>query len=528
MHLVKTNRVRAVISNLIALENLTPDEALNIKEQLTYKNPAYVNVKRYSKYSYTRVPEYLVYYRAEGNKLYVPRGFDLSQFEDISVTDLTKENKVEYPKFCLELREAQKEAESFYFKRNSGNNLFGIFRLPTGKGKTILALHLASVLKQKTLVVVHKDDLVTGWKKDIDLCFNKKIVSGLIKAKSRTVGSQITIATIQTLNNLSQEDFDKLVSQFGLVILDEMHHCPATSYSCIAKFPAKYIVGLTATPERADGLAHILNLYFGGFAYSFADDNTQEDKEEDILPIKVIKKTCPVECTPICRLTSSVRGDKYEVVSFNPSKEKERTEHFKPILEIPYENRPKISLHKIDDYVVTNEIFMKQVIDDIVSEYEKGHSCLVFFAQKEHINIYFDELVKRVGINHICKYYGDNKTNDLTLQVAEATRKHITLATYSKCTEGTNVKQWEVAFLVSSIKDGKNVEQAVGRIRRAKECNVGKINPVLVYDYYLPNVYILKNHYSSRLERYRLLKCDLSSAELPKIPKSLTSRGFKR
>ena len=98
-------------------------------------------------------------------------------------------------------------------------------------------------------------------------------------------------------------------------------------------------------------------------------------------------------------------------------------------------------------------------------------------------------------------FYGDNTNNKAVLEKAESTRKFITLTTYAKATEGTNVKQWEVEFLVSSINNGKNTEQALGRIRRVKEGF--KINPVIFYDYRFPDVYLMKNHGFTRDKRYK-------------------------
>ena len=100
-------------------------------------------------------------------------------------------------------------------------------------------------------------------------------------------------------------------------------------------------------------------------------------------------------------------------------------------------------------------------------------------------------------------YYGDAKeSKDEMKRKAETKEVLITIATYSIATEGTNVKQWEVAVLVASINNEKNVEQAVGRIRRTKE---GKISPVVVYDYSLPNVYTISRHIYTRMRRYHKL-----------------------
>ena len=101
----------------------------------------------------------------------------------------------------------------------------------------------------------------------------------------------------------------------------------------------------------------------------------------------------------------------------------------------------------------------------------------------------------------------------------------VTLATYAKATEGTNVKSWEVGFLVSSLNNEKNVEQAVGRIRRSKE---GKISKAILYDYRNTNSYSISNHGYTRDKVYSDLQFEIES-HLPiksKGKKELFGRGF--
>lgn len=518
MHILKPNKVVADVNSRICFKGLSSVELIDLKEHLTFKNPAYAKVKQYSKWSYTKVPEYITYYDISGDNVIVPRGYSI---KTNNVINNTKRVQVPYPQFCLQLRDTQKQAAEAYIKNNQTLDLNGIIQLPTGKGKSILGLYLAFALQQRTLIIVHKEDLVTGWKKDVNLCFGGKVECGIIKAKKREVGKQITIATVQTLSRMSAEELNNLTDKFGMVILDEMHHCPSSSYSVIQNFPARYLLGLTATPERSDGLEFVMNLYFGGFAFKY---NSELDIEEkDILPVKVIKRECLIECTPVCVQISTQRGKKYEVIYFHTQGGKTLSDKEIKLTDIPYNERPKISYLSIDDFVVRDERVIEQVCEDICFEYNNKRSIVVFLTQKEHINIYFDRLVQLLGIDNVTKYYGDNKTNDLSLQIAEEKKPHVTLATYAKCSEGTNVKQWEVGFLVSSINNGKNVEQVAGRIRRTKQ---NKINPVLLYDYSFPNVYSLKNHYATRKERYNKLNF-IMPVESPKS-RSLFNRGFKK
>lgn len=484
--------VEIVIKGKKLLKNLSLEEMTSIKDDLTLINPAYVSAKKYSKYNYISIPKYLQYYRSyDNNSLIVPRGYKLPFSCEVKITDLRVENPVTYPEFVLELREEQRKAFKAYMK-NPENS---IISLPTGMGKSILGIYIASELKQKTLIIVQKDDLVTGWKKDIKLCFNDKIKVGLIKGKSREISNHITLATVQTLNKLTKEEIENLGKEFGLVILDELHHVPASSYAVIDLFPSKYRLGLTATPERDDGLDKVMNFFFGDIAYKY--EYSREDNI--ILPVEVIMKTSPVVYTP--KVTYKGR----EVF----------------IDEIPIEKRPNISYHTVDDYVVRNKEYINLVCNDIINEYKQNRSIIVFFNQVEHCKLYFNELKNRGVDEKRIQIYAGSQKNENLLERAESKEVLITIATYKKATEGTNVKSWEVAFLVSSIKSEKNVEQAVGRIRRNKE---GKLNPVRVYDYRQDFVYSMKTHARNREIRYRKLKFSIKREN---FANRKFSRGFR-
>ncbi len=514
------------------LTRLTDEERAIIKESLTFNNPKYAQAKKFGRGRYTSIPPYLTYYSEfnseDGISLRVPIGVDIAKIlhkEPIpSLTRFTK-NEVEYPPFNLELRDDQRKAFDGFmnYKRPSypEPNHMGIIQLPTGKGKTILGLYFASVLKQKTLVLVHKDDLVVGWKKDIELCFGN-IDVGLIKAKSRKVGEQITIATVQTLAKMDDKELGKYLKEFGLVIQDEVHHCAATTFNIIDRFSAYYKIGLSATPTRGDGLTHAFDIFFGGIVYRHK--YIKEDK--DILPVRVIVEKGRAKYRPFVTLNSNgVPNNQYfNLYDFKPE---ELPSKYCTIDSLPYEKRPIIPHHFTDDAVVTSRAFKIQVCSEILRHVKQGHSCLALFTQKEHINLYFNYLKRYLPENSIIKYYGDSKENSADLmEKAEKREALITLATLAKATEGTNVKAWEVLFLVSSMNNEKNVEQALGRIRRT---NAGKINPVLVYDYIHPNVALMKSHFGTRNAVYKKLKCDIvaDNSVLADSTGNMFKRGFK-
>lgn len=490
--IIYSSNIKIPISKILDIDKL--------KSDFTKDNPKYAKIKKYSKYEFTREKPYIQYYTLTNNHVYLPIGSNIYPYlfepRNINMIDNRVFTQVTYPDFLLTLRSDQLKCANNYIADNQNPYLLrGSIQMPTGKGKSILGLYLAHYYKAKTLIVVHKDDLVRGWKEDVALSFGNNISVGIIKAKSRVVGEQITIATIQTLSKLPKEELEVLFNTFGMVIQDEMHHCPASSFELVNKFNCRYRLGLTATPEREDGLSDVMNYYFGDF--STVIESSNEDEYGDILPVKVKRIDIPFSYIPYCYLDS--KSGKYKLCKNDNIKESI------PINQLPFENRPNISHLTLDKKVVSSNLSIYS--NYIINTYNKGFSVIAFLAQKEQVRNLKEFLVKKgVPENDIGLYYGDTsqKENENILKTAETKRKYITLTTYSKATEGTNVKQWEVAFLISSIKSGKNLEQAIGRIRRSKKDN--KLKEVIVYDFRYPNVYLLKNHTYSKDLRYKKLK----------------------
>ena len=500
------------------LKDLTLDQKKKIKDALTYDNPAYLSAKRYSRNRYITIPPYISYFKEGKNGFTIPIGVnveDLLKVKAEEVIDNRIDSEVSYPEFTLELREDQQKAKDAYLSSQKESVPKCLIQLPTGKGKTILALNLAYTLKQRTLVLVHKDDLVTGWQKDIEECFGGKVEPGLIKAKKRNVGKQITIATVQTLSRMSEEELSYYLDKFGLVVQDECHHVGLNIFNIIDQFQSKYKLGLTATPKRGDGLDFVFTLFFGGIVYK--SEYTAEDT--DILPVNVIVKESNAVYEPFL----------YDNQVFNKCdyKEEELPDKLVLLKDLPYEERPRVPFLVVDDMLVSSPKHKIGVCKDIIREYREGHSCIAFFTQKEHIVSYYNYLKLFIPKETILLYYGDNKEkSDVMIEKAESRKCLVTLATYAKATEGTNVKSWEVGFLVSSVNSEKNVEQAVGRIRRRKE---GKINPAILYDYRFSESYSISSHGSTKDKVYRKLKFNITGkSRTTKTKKSgIFSRGYK-
>lgn len=480
----------------------------SIKNDLTLLNPKYVSAKRFSKWNNISIPKYLTFYDSYKDFMELPLGYELP-WEIDTLLDERVVSSVEYPKIKITLRDNQKDAYTKWLEDTDK----GIICMATGKGKSILGIYCAYALRQKCLVIVHKNDLFTGWQDDCKVCFGEDFNCGLIGNGKKKVGDQITIATIQTLNSWASRDLDSFndfVEQFGMVIIDEMHHIAGSIYDLINHFPAYYRIGLTATPERADGLTDVMYWYLGKMAYRYVYEVT----DEDILPVRVKILTSKAHYAPKCyKIPNGCAKDgttyfKYvlEDAVSNPKPEWEL------ILaeEVPVKQRPKINYSHIDDRAVTALTTMSLVGDQVYDRYTKGSNIILFFSQKVHCKYYRDFMSEtyNIPLNEMCIYNGDYRRDELAnmKRGIEDGKIKITFATFSIATEGTNVKAWDTAVLVSSINNGKNVEQAVGRARRAKK---GKAPYAVVLDVRYPEVYALKNHKWERDRRYKQLKCQI-------------------
>ena len=145
----------------------------------------------------------------------------------------------------------------------------GILVMPPGAGKTVSAIEAVIRRGQKTLVLVHTKDLKEQWLNRFKTFTG--ITPGVIDDKNFDTEQPVIIGMVQTLTGRRlTEDFLK---SFGCVILDEGHHAPASTFErLINQFPARYRYGLTATPERRDGLTFMLHGGFGPILYEVKRD----------------------------------------------------------------------------------------------------------------------------------------------------------------------------------------------------------------------------------------------------------------
>src|SRR5205085_336571 len=137
----------------------------------------------------------------------------------------------------------------------------GVIILPTGAGKSLVAQMAIELCGRSTLVVVPTIDLMNQWYDLLLSCFRAEV--GLIGGGYFEVGA-LTITTYASAFRF----MERLGNQFGLVIFDECHHLPSSIHRYAAEMSlAPFRLGLTATPERADGAERELTRLVGPFVY---------------------------------------------------------------------------------------------------------------------------------------------------------------------------------------------------------------------------------------------------------------------
>ena len=171
--------------------------------------------------------------------------------------------------FVGTLRPDQEQAVSAMLQHDAG-----VLCAPTAFGKTVTAAAIIARRGVNTLVLVHRTELLKQWQErlqtflGLDTKAAKGVVGTIGGGKAKPTG-QIDIAVMQSLSR--QGEVHALVENYGQVIVDECHHVGATSFDAILKRTrAKYVLGLTATPIRRDGLQPVIFMQCGPIRHTAA------------------------------------------------------------------------------------------------------------------------------------------------------------------------------------------------------------------------------------------------------------------
>jgi superfamily II DNA or RNA helicase len=181
--------------------------------------------------------------------------------EDYEIVDKRNDLPIEPLDFKFTLRDSQ---QSVYDEVEDSC----IINAWVSWGKTFTALAIANKLQQKTLIVTHTLALRGQWEKEIKKVFG--VTAGVIGSGKFETDSPFVVGNVQTL----YRNIDKIVSSFGTIILDEMHHVSSPTFTRIVDASkARYKIGLTGTMQRKDGRHVVFRDYFSSTVFKPPKEN---------------------------------------------------------------------------------------------------------------------------------------------------------------------------------------------------------------------------------------------------------------
>lgn len=328
-----------------------------------------------------------------------------------------------------------------------------ILQADPGIGKTVMGAAIAAKLGVSTCILFHKEFFFNQWRDAFRLVAPNFTV-GVMQRDQCDTGREFDVvgAIVQSVVNKHREYPSEFYNSFGFLICDEVHRYGADVWQqAITKFPARYRLGLTATPGRPDGMWPII--------------------KHHISPVgtKVVKDTIqPI----IYQLETDVDLPKeWEPPKF--WKEQHRRA-------------------RIISFLAQHEGRNKVIVRNIIKAWKAKRKILVMSDRRSQLN-FLDKEIRSMGIpkNEVGFYVGSRKQSVLDNEA----KKQIIFATYSMANEGLDIPALDVLFFGTPR---STVLQVVGRILRELP---GKKQPI-VFDMVDVNIEILRLSGKARYNQY--------------------------
>jgi superfamily II DNA or RNA helicase len=347
----------------------------------------------------------------------------------------------------------------------------GVLSAGTAFGKTVVAAHVIAARKVNTLILVHRQQLLDQWKARLAtfLDIDEKEIGEIGGGKKRPSGV-IDIALLQSLGR--QGRVDEVIAGYGQLIFDECHHLPAGTFEQIAKAaPARYVLGLSATPTRKDGHHPILFMQCGPIRYRV--DPRQQAAGRPFAH-RVIVRPTEFGTAPPSQPGGAAAG----------------------------ESRPSIQ----ELYAVLSADAAKNdlIVRDAIAAVEAGRSPVVLTERREHLDVLAGAL--RSHVAHVVVLHGGmgaKRRRDIAehLLAIPPGEPRVLVATGRYLGEGFDDSRLDTLFLALPISWRGTLAQYAGRLHRLAE---GKTE-VVIYDYADLQVPMLARMHERRLRGYRAM-----------------------
>jgi len=360
----------------------------------------------------------------------------------------------------------------------------GLICVPCGKGKTFMALRIASLLQKRFLIIVDKEFLMNQWKGEIEALMpnlrvgilqsdthqigtetitSKALGLAELKAlakgaglrvggtkdelmarltganidcapKSETVHYDCTICMIQTL--CIQTFADGTFNDYGFTIFDECHHLGAQHFSkTLQKIQTKKMLGLSATPTREDGLSKVFHWFLGPPIHW--EKTREPDPQVEVQALFITSTNLQYTTIP-----TNWRGE--------------------PVM--------ATLLTNVLGCEERNQEIAKRILGFCADPLRK---TLVLSERIGHLQMLESLILASAPTTTIAYYIGGMK--DVERETGAATAQ-VLLASYAMASEAMNIKTLNTVVLASPR---KNVEQSTGRILRVRP-DQRQVHPIIV------------------------------------------------
>lgn len=256
------NSLTLIVSSMAELTGAAGWVERKLRDRLTFPNPEWIENDRRG-FSNWNTPRELCFLEKESDRIIMPRGFTRQVVHMLRVFGVQfriEDKRRTLPQvdfnFRGELRDYQQAALADILRRD-----FGTLPAPTGSGKTVIALAAIAARKQPALVVCHTRELADQWVDRIETFLGvpaKEV--GIIGNGRREIGERITVGLVQSLYKVA----DQVVPHVGHLVVDECHRAPSRTFTeAVTAFDCRYMMGLSATPFRRDGLSRLIYWHLG-------------------------------------------------------------------------------------------------------------------------------------------------------------------------------------------------------------------------------------------------------------------------
>ncbi len=328
----------------------------------------------------------------------------------------------------------------------------GVLNLACGKGKTVLALKKIAQRGVPAVVIVNNSGLMDQWKeRALEFLDITEDDIGIVQGPRAEWDKPLVIAMIHTLAKRADTIPVETRARFGTVIFDEVHHLSAATFSQTAPMFFGNRYGLTATPNREDGLEDVYYSHVGRIFYS----DLAGELEAEIYFKKVATPT-PTDDSVIKDVTG------------------------------------EFSAGKMYKYFSEHSARNKVILKTVESALQKGRKILVLTHSKDHPNILLEKFLdSSCKEGYTAGAVSGDTSGELRTKIIEDS--DVTFATFGVAREGLDVAALDTLVFASPFKAWGSFQQGKGRVER-KHRNKKSPIVIVIDDYKFGPARAMCNH----------------------------------